>query len=371
MSEIIFHLDDSKNLRGGERQVLYLAEALHKKGIKNYIVARKNSPLIEKAALKALPNFTLPYFFEWDIISAIKLYRKIKLICGQNYTPILHAHTGHTPAIAKLASIFLKCPIVIHRRVDFPLNKNPFTKFKYSSASKIIALSQAIKSILIKDGLEEKKIIVIPSSFRLEEKEKIISMRKTLETNFSLPKNAFLVGMTGALGPDKDPLNFIRAAAICLEKDNRIFFFLAGEGPLEKECEKEIKKLGIENNFKLLGQVEENISFLKALDIFVLSSKEEGLGSAIIEAMACGLPIAATKAGGIPELVKDGVNGLLAEKENPKDLAKAISTIKENHELRKNFSAASLERAKDFLPEAMAEKTLKVYEEAIKDFKSN
>ncbi len=77
---IVFHLDDSKNLRGGERQALYLAEELNKFGIENYIVARKNSPIHLKANEMKILSITIPYLFEWDIFSAIILAVKIKKI---------------------------------------------------------------------------------------------------------------------------------------------------------------------------------------------------------------------------------------------------------------------------------------------------
>lgn len=363
MDKIIFHLDDSKNLRGGERQVLYLAEELKKKGIVNYIAARENSPLINEARLKVIPNFPLPYFFEWDIISALMLYLKIKKICGKRYKPLIHTHTGHTPAIAFMTSLMLKCPFVVHRRVDFRLNGNVFSKIKYSSPSKIIAISKAIKEILIKDGIPQEKIAVIPSSFSLISPEKIPSMRKKIEKDFSLPKDCFIAGSMIALQPHKDPLNLIRAAEICVKKHKNIFFFLAGEGALRKECENEIRKLKLEDNFKLMGQIDENISFLKSLDIFILPSKEEGLGSVLLEAMSCALPLAATKAGGIPELVEEGINGLLAEKENPVALAEIILKIIENPDIRKKFSEGSLKKSADFSSSAMAEKTIKIYDE--------
>lgn len=370
MYKIIFHLDDSKNLRGGERQVIYLANALSKRGIRNYIVARKNSPLEEKARLKIIPNFSLPYFFEWDLLSASILCHKVRKICVQDAIAVLHAHTSHTAAIAALASFFLKCPVIIHRRVDFSLKKSFLTKTKYKCASKIIAISNAIKSILIDYGIDENKISVIPSAFELGNTTQKKSMKDELMRRFSIPSNAFLVGTLAALQPHKDPINLIKAAQICLKEDKNFFFFLAGEGPLKKECESEIERLAIANNFKLLSQIEENISFLKAIDLFLLSSRQEGLGSSIIEAMTCGLPIVATKVGGIPELVKDGLNGFLVEKENPYQLAQAIMKIKKNEELRRKFSTSSVEVSKEFSIDKMTEQTLKVYEETLKNFKS-
>ncbi|GAB4032696.1 MAG: glycosyltransferase [Elusimicrobiota bacterium] len=371
MNRIIFHLDDSKNLRGGERQVLYLARESLSLGEKNYIVARNDSPLLDKARLLNIPNFTLPYLFEWDPISAILLALKARKICGKNSLPIFHSHTGHTPAISFLASLIMKSARIAHRRVDFPLKKNILSRLKYSTCDAIIAISLAIKKILLASGLDEKQIKVINSSFSIRENTSQQSKRKEMEKAFNLTEKTLIAGSLIALQPHKDPLNLIRAAALCLKKDKNIFFLLGGEGPLRSACEQEIYRLGVGESFKMLGEVKENIAFLKAIDIFILPSREEGLGSVLLEAMACAVPIAATNAGGIPELVVPGLNGLLAEKENPEALANIILQISSDRILREKFSSGSLKKVEEFSPKEMAAKTIKVYDEILENFKHN
>lgn len=355
---IVFHLDDSKNLRGGERQVIYLAEELKKLGVENYIVSRKNSPLFLKSREKGIKTLTLPYLFEWDIISATILAYKIKRINKNNKKVIIHSHTGHTPSLAILTSIFINAKKIVHRRVDFKIKHSFFSRVKYTKADYIISISETIKRILMEYGIDKNKITVIPSSFRLEKKE----LRKIV-----FKDNKIIIGSLLTFVPHKDPLNLIKAARIVIELNDNCFFVVGGEGSLKDEAAKLIKELGITDNFQLAGYVEDNQSFLNSIDIFVLPSREEGLGSVLIEAMNFGLPLVGTNAGGIEELIENGYNGFVVPKENPEKLADAILRLASDKNMIKEFSKNSLDKAKNFTSEIMAKETLEVYERAVKN----
>lgn len=373
MKYIVFHLDDSKNLRGGERQVLYLSKELNELKIKNYIVARSNSPLEDESKKIGTPTLNLPYFCDWDIISAIILSLKIKkIITNSGAIPVIHSHTGKTASIGLLSTLFIKAVIITHRRVDFKLN-GYLSKLKYAKSNYIISISNAIKKILIKDGINPEKIIVINSSIDLE-KIKIQDKKNSKEkitSTFNLNKNSILIGSLIALVPHKDPINFIKAAKYVTQNYGNTEFIICGEGELKEKCELEIKNLGLMNNFHLLGYCSNNTEILNALDIFVLPSKEEGLGSVLIEAMAIGLPIVATNAGGITELIENGYNGIAVPKEDPEKFASAIIKLIKDENLRKNLSKNAIEKSKNYSSKIMAQKTLDVYEKAIKNFKSN
>jgi len=373
MNYIIFHLDDSKNLRGGERQLLYLSEELNKLKIINYIVAKKNSPLEKEAKKINTPLLNLPYLSDWDFISAIILAFKIKKIIANSKTiPIIHSHTGKTASIALITSIFIKAITIVHRRVDFRL-KGYLSVLKYKKVDYIISISNAIKKILVKSGINSQKISVINSSIdfkKIKIEDKKLAKEKISEIYKIYKKNIF-IGSLIALVPHKDPLNLIRAAKYVVEKYRNVEFLICGEGELKEKCKDEIKRLNLGNNFHLLGYCSNNIEILNALDIFVLPSKEEGLGSVLIEAMALGLPIVATDAGGIPEIIKNRINGIIVPKENPSELGKALIELIENKDLRENLSQKAKDISKYYSSEIMAKKTIDIYEKAIKNFKSN
>ncbi len=142
---------------------------------------------------------------------------------------------------------------------------------------------------------------------------------------------------------------------------------MGGDGELKKEAEKLIREFNLEENVKLIGYVNDNINFLKSIDLFVLPSEKEGLGSVLIEAMAVGLPIIATNAGGIAEAVENNFNGYIVSKQNPQELAKAILKIASDKEIYERFSKNSYERVKNFTSDKMALKTLEVYEKVTKN----
>jgi L-malate glycosyltransferase len=376
-SFIAFHLDDGKELRGGQRQTLHLAQELNILGHKNIIVCRKNSPIGKAALKKNLEVVTLPYIFEWDILSALILKKKIINILSKNKAEsvILHSHTSHTAALSYLISLFLKVIRIVHRRVDFKVNNGLSARLKYAKANKIIALSKAIKKILIKANINENKISIIASASNIHDtpwnennfNEYKKKSKKEISKNFNIPKESFLIGSLIALVPHKDPENFLKSAKIVLEKFPETHFILAGKGELLDKINTLARKLNIQKNFHIIGYQSNSHQILAALDLFVLSSREEGLGSVLLEAMNAKLPIVATNAGGITDIIENNKNGLIAEKENAQELAKYQIKLIENDKLRKELAEEAYKRRINFSTEKMAEATLKVYEETIKN----
>ena len=217
----IFHLDDGKELRGGQRQLLYLAKELSTLGHDNVIVCRKNSPLELRARGTGLETRTLPYFFEWDPVSAFLLGKIAKPKTAKRPLPvILHSHTSHTAAHAWMASHGLNCLRIAHRRADFPPGGGISTKLKYTRADRVIAISRPVQETLISAGVPPEKISLVHSSIDLSSppwKEQGMeayraSSRAKISAGFGIKKDAFWTGALIALEPCKDPCNFIRAA---------------------------------------------------------------------------------------------------------------------------------------------------------------
>lgn len=355
---IVFHLDDSIKLGGGERQVLYLIDELSKLGIENYLVCRKKSKIHEICMQRNIKIINIPFLFDWDIISSLILYLKIKEI--KNKQIILHSHTGKSSSIPLIIKkLFMpKIKIVSHKRVVFPL-KNKISVIKYREQDAIISISKAITSQLTNIKIPQSKIHLIPSSIPEELIEKN-SFERTLPEKI-------IIGSLTTLTKNKDPITLIEAAKIVIKKTNNVFFEIAGEGPLMEECINMVEKYNIKDRVILKGYIENNTDFLKNIDIFVLSSKEEGLGSSLIEAMAFGLPLIGTDSGGIPEIIDNGINGFVIPKENPQKLAQAILELISNKELYEKFSKNSLIKVKNYSSSKMALSTLEVYKNVIKN----
>ena len=374
----VFHLDDGKELRGGQRQLLYLVKELNLLGHCNTVVCRENSPLHKAAHRKGFNTFTLPYFFEWDPVSALLLRQKIKSLAAGQFPPVLHSHTSHSAAVSWLASAGLDCVRVAHRRVDFI--PGTFTaRLKYGKAHSVIAISDAVKEILLKAEVPEEKVAVVNSTIDLDDtpwkpgdfhayRE---AARQALAAELNIPADAFWAGSLIALVPHKDPENMVRAAALVLKEAPHVYFLIAGEGPLAQKVEHLARMLKIQDSFRLIGYRSDPYKVLAALDMFVLSSAEEGMGSVLVEAMNASLPIVATTAGGITDVIEDGANGLTVRPRSPEELAKAQLRLIGDAPLRERLAAEAHRRREDFSSPRMAALTLKCYETAIENFKRN
>ena len=374
----VFHLDDGRELRGGQRQMLCLAKELSVLGHKNIIVCRKNSLLNRQAAQAGFEIFTLPYFFEWDPVSAFLLNKKVKnTVKNQPLPAILHSHTSHTAAQSWLASRGLNCVRIVHRRVDFIPGNGISTRLKYIRADRVIAISKPVREILIRSGIAPGKIALINSSIDLNaapwQKQGFEAYRENSRAKiaalFGINERAFWTGSLIALAPHKDPLNFIRSAKIVLDAKPDTHFLLAGSGKLRVPARNLAKDLGIGSRFHFLGYYPEPYEILSALDLFVLSSREEGMGSVLLEAMNAGVPITATDAGGITDVIENEKTGLLVPRENPGALAGAQLRIMADPELARRLAAGGRARLTDFSSVKMAETTLRIYEEAVENFK--
>jgi glycosyltransferase involved in cell wall biosynthesis len=372
----VYHLDDGKELRGGQRQMLYLVKELNRLGHDNTVVCRRGYPLHAAAVRKNFKVLTLPYHTEWDPVSALLLRGVLKKLPAGGPPPILHSHTGHTAAVSWLASAGLACVRVAHRRVDFI--PGAFTaRFKYGRAHGVIAISDAVKDILLKAGVPEEKVAVVNSTIDLDDTPwptggfpaYRAAARKALAEELSIPPDAFWAGSLIALVPHKDPENMARAAALVLKNAPGVYFLIAGEGPLLERTAHLARMLKIQDRFKLIGYRKDPYKVLAALDLFVLSSCEEGMGSVLVEAMNAGLPITATTAGGIGDVIEDGANGLTVPPRSPEALAGAVLRLINDPELRSRLAAEAHRRREDFSSPRMAALTLKCYETAIENFK--
>jgi glycosyltransferase involved in cell wall biosynthesis len=350
----IAHLDTEISWRGGEQQILYLAEALREAGDENLIIARSGSALESKAQQAGFSCFPVSPKMEWDFFEALLIRRRLR---GANFD-ILHAHTAHAAALGALASLRGDIPLIVSRRVDFHLSKNPFSRWKYLRAAKILAVSSAIKQILIQDGISPERIEVLYSGVNLKRFEGDKKSRQDLR----LPDSKILIGQIAALSDQKDPLNFVQAMAVLAQKGVDFRVLMAGDGPLKIKVEEEIKRLNLKDIVFVLGFREDALEILRHLDVFVLSSRWEGLGTSILDALAAGVPVVASRTGGIPEMIEEGVSGLLVAPGDPASLARAIERILLDAALRERLIAGGREKVQFFSAQKMAQSTRAVYQ---------
>jgi len=212
--------------------------------------------------------------------------------------------------------------------------------------NKIVCVSDFIKQVMSIDERINNKLITIKDCIDTTKYKTIESLNK-LRDKLQLHESSFVIGNTSAFVGHKDYPNFIRASKIIVQKYFQSIFLCVGDGILKDEMESLVKEYGLMKNFRFVGFQENVVPYVKLFDIFVLSSKMEGLGSSILEAKAMGLPVIATKAGGIPEIINDGIDGILVEPQNSESLAQAIIRLIENKNERLTLGKNAMESVKE------------------------
>lgn len=350
----VLHIDTERGWRGGERQVLWLAESLVRSGNECVIAARPNEPLALRAAELGLRVLPCSPRGELDPVAVIILARFIR----REGIQIVHAHTAHAASLALVSAG--QAQTVITRRVDFPVGRGWLSQLKYRRAAAVIAISEAVASALVASGIDPKQIEVVRSGVDLNR----CVPRADSQTLRALgvPENAPLVVMVAALVGHKDPLTFVQAMKNVVDAVPEAHALVIGDGPLRPDVERAIAQSGLGKNVHLAGFRDDADALLSAADVVALSSREEGLGTVLIDALWMGKAIAATRAGGIPEVVEDGVCGLLSQPEDGAALGSSISRLLKDSALRNRFSVAGRARASAFSMEDTAGRTALIYE---------
>ncbi len=357
----MLHVDTERGWRGGERQALWLARELSRRGGASIVAARAGERFAARASEAGLVVTDCSPVSEVDPRAAWRLRRAIR----RHDIEIVHAHTAHAVSIAALATVRTNVSLVVSRRVDFRLRGNFGTRWKYSRAAAIIAVSNAVARVLVESGIDPSRIVVVPDGVDIH-RPVIAADRETLHS-LGVNAGAPLVVQVAQLVGHKDPLNFVRAMHRVHERVSSAQGLMVGDGPLRASVEREIADRGLSATVRLAGYRTDADSLLAAADVACLSSREEGMGSVLLDALVFGVPIAATRAGGIPEVVVDGECGLLADVGDGGALGDAITELLTDKQLAERLRAAAKHRAGEFSVERMTDRTIDVYERVLND----
>jgi L-malate glycosyltransferase len=353
------HIDTARTWRGGQNQVLVTVLGMRAIGHRAMLVAHPAGELRVRAR-EGLELIPLTPRTEMDLGAAWRLARVIT----QERPDIVHAHDPHGVAMAALALSMItrpvKPPLVAARRVDFHLRGNALSRWKYRQVDLFICASEFIRRMLTGDGVDEARTVTVHEGIDLERVE--AAPAADLHAEFWLPRDAPIVGNVAALVPHKGHRHLIDAAALVVQKVPDARFIIAGGGELRDTLERQIKDHGLEKHVLLAGFRPDVLSVHKAFDIFVMSSVTEGLGTSLLDAMACAKPIVATSAGGIPEVVAGGQTGILVPPRDHEAMARALIALLRDERAQQVMGAEGLLRVRErFSAERMVQDTLAVY----------
>jgi glycosyltransferase involved in cell wall biosynthesis len=359
-------VDLGRDFRGGQHQALLLLQGLLSRRHAPNLITIQDSLLARRAKDAGVSVYGVP-LGRRRLAASLHIRR---LVHGR-HVDIVHANEPHALTSSWLARAHRFVPVIASRRIALPLSPGFISLARYRAAARIVAVSHFVRRSVIESGLPPDCVEMIYDGVEIPP---AISRadRDAARGHFAIPPESICIGNVAALVPEKGQETLLRAFAELQTKSGPQFpacmLLLCGEGPEQTRLQELARQLQVFDAVKFTGPVSEIQKMFAAMDIFAFPSHEEPLGSALLAAMAHGLPAVAVARGGIPEVVEDQKNGLLVQDLDPSALAAAIARLIENPaEARQLGDAARQTISTHFSADRMVDATLQLYERIAAD----
>jgi glycosyltransferase involved in cell wall biosynthesis len=300
-----------------------------------------------------------------------RLYRQL----AHGSIDILHAHMPRASVPGTILGRLARVPVIVNHEHGWAFNGKPVRQFLDRNvvargSDVLLAVSEWDRSHMIEvERIPSERIRVLPNGI-----PPIPVVGPDVRGELGVPAEVGLIGAVGRLYPEKGYDELIRAiAALKRSYSSPICCVIVGHGPEESRLSALIAELGLANEVRLIGRRQDVPDVIRSLDVAVLSSRNEGSPLAVMEYMAAGAPIVATAVGGVPELIEDGVQGLLVPACDPDALAEAIRRLLEDRVLAGRLGGAARERQRtsydlDVVVEQLEELYIALHERATHGF---
>ncbi|MCI0434938.1 MAG: glycosyltransferase family 4 protein [Gemmatimonadetes bacterium] len=360
----VLHLSSERTWRGGEQQIAYLIHESAKLGARSHVACRRGSAFEGHCQREQIPHTSLAFANETDLGTAWA----IRELCRRRSFDLLHLHTGHSHAIGVWSHILgSRVPMILHRRVDFPVRSNPLSrlKFNFRGIRRIICVSNRTREVLqpslrnpgvcrtVYDGID-------PARFENAANHGI------LHREYGLSPQEKIVANISAIAPHKDHPTFLETADRVVRAGVAARFFIIGGGAGREELRRQVDERRLGSHVFLTGHRNDIAEIFREIDVFLMTSSQEGLGTTILDAFCNRVPVVATAGGGIPEIVRHEETGLLAPVGDADTLAAHVrALLGDADHARRLTEAAHRLLMSGFTHTHMAHGVMSVYREAL------
>ncbi len=351
----IVQVTDARSWRGGEEQLFLLTQGLiHRYGVEVFLVCPPGTPVFQRFQAAGLPAYPVGMRQEWDPLRALTLRRLLQDLAPDLVVAQSSGAHGLLVLAAHLTQDFP--PLVVHRRRPSSISLGSRWKYRSGTVARYIAISKAVAQTLIQGGVEPERITVIPSGIPIPPHPPVAREK------LGIPKSTPLIGTVAALTREKNLFFWLEVLKEVRKEVPEVMGLIVGEGYLQSALQRAVREKGLEGHVRLLPY---RPGIIGTFDLFLSTSRVEGLGTALIQALAYGVPVVAPQIGGIPEVIRHGETGILIGSWAPRAFAKALVDLLTEPHKRNSLAREALKDVERFSIRHTVDQTYTVYREVI------
>lgn len=369
---MIIHLIASSFYGGPEKQIIEHLSRLNRNRyncLLSSFVEEQANEILEQARLAGIRHHAIPMSGPWDVRAQGRLTKLLR----QERVGLLCVHGYKSCVMGWWAGMRCKIPVIAFSRGYTTENKKvAFYEWLERKALRrmngVICVSESQKAKLASYGLSPRMAWVVHNAVSVDTMPDTQDsrIRRVVYDKFRIPQNSKLVVTAGRLSPEKGHRYLVEAIAQMREHIDGTCFTFCGDGPCQKDVERQAKELGIYEQCRFPGFRRDIQDVFRAMDLLVLPSLTEGLPNVVLEAFACKKAVVATDVGGLPEIVEDGINGFLVPSRRPDLLAKAIERCLSSTQMAGDMGQAGYNKVKsEFTFESQTQELEQIYHQML------
>jgi glycosyltransferase involved in cell wall biosynthesis len=327
----VMHVEMGRHLYGGARQVAYLLDGVNAHSGQHVLVCPKDSRIAEAITNPAVNVLAVPMKGDHDV----GFVNRLRQLIRAERPDLLHIHSRRGDMLTALAGKLENLTMIHSRRVDNPPRWLDL-HIKFPLFERIVTISRGILQVLREHGVSERRLICVPSAVDTD-RYRPTGQREAIRAELGLGAHQPVLAIVAQLIARKGHAVLFKALPKVLARQPDLVLLVFGQGQLETELRELAGTLGLAASVRFEGFRKDLDRIIPAIDLLVHPAWMEGLGVCLLETAACGVPIVACRAGGIPEAVRHGLNGYLVEPGDSDGLAAAMNELLDHPDLLRKF----------------------------------